>query len=191
MNRQWQTATDTPGSVLGQIGNRVQHALRAYTPADQKALNAAAKSFRINPAFRTVDAIQELGTGEALVSVLDENGVPSMVERANILPPRSSMSAVDTVTLKNVMLAGAYYDKYAKENDRESAYEIISAANAETAEAEKKEQEKKEKEKEEKKKTSSKKKTTLLEKTVNSTFTSMGRELGRKIVRGIFGNFFK
>ncbi|MBE6651097.1 MAG: DUF853 family protein [Ruminococcaceae bacterium] len=190
-----QNPSDIPDDVLGQIGNRVQHALRAYTPADQKALNAAAKSFRINPAFRTVTAIQELGTGEALVSVLDENGVPSMVERANILPPRSSMSAVDTVTLKSVMLAGEYYDKYAKENDRESAYEIISAANAETAEAEKKEQEKKEKEKEEKekekKKTSSKKKTTLLEKTVNSTFTSMGRELGRKIVRGIFGNFFK
>ena len=190
-----QNPSDIPDDVLGQIGNRVQHALRAYTPADQKALNAAAKSFRINPAFRTVTAIQELGTGEALVSVLDENGVPSMVERANILPPRSSMSAVDTVTLKSVMLAGGYYDKYAKENDRESAYEIISAANAETAEAEKKEQEKKEKEKEEKekekKKTSSKKKTTLLEKTVNSTFTSMGRELGRKIVRGIFGNFFK
>ena len=190
-----QNPTDIPDSVLGQIGNRIQHALRAYTPAEQKALNAAAKSFRINPAFRTIDAIKELGTGEALVSMLDEKGVPSMVERGNILPPHSSMAATDAITLKSVMLSSPYYDKYSKNVDRESAYEIISANNAEAekiAEQEKKEKEKeKEKAKEEKKKTSTKKKTSLLEKTINSTVTSMGRELGRKIVRGIFGNFFK
>ena len=98
-----QNPMDVPDSVLGQIGNRVQHALRAYTPADQKALNAAARSFRINPGIRTAEAIQELGTGEALVSVLDENGVPSMVERGNILPPRNSMSAVDDGTLQAVI----------------------------------------------------------------------------------------
>ena len=145
-----QNPSDIPDSVLGQIGNRVQHALRAYTPADQKALNAAAKSFRINPAFRTVEAIQELGTGEALVSVLDEKGVPTMVERANILPPRSSMSAVDDVTLQAVVLSSAFKEKYASEIDRESAYEKIADANAEAekAEAEEKAKAKAEKEKE-------------------------------------------
>lgn len=190
-----QNPTDIPDSVLGQIGNRVQHALRAYTPNDQKALNAAARSFRINPAFRTADAIQELGTGEALVSVLDVKGVPTMVQRVNILPPRSSMSAVDDITLQSVILASPLKDKYAAEKDRESAYEVIAE---ETAEAEKeaekaKEAEEKAKAKEEKakKKSSGRKKTTVLERTVNSTASAIGREIGRKIVRGIFDNFFK
>ena len=190
-----QNPTDIPDSVLGQIGNRVQHALRAYTPNDQKALNAAARSFRINPEFRTVDAIQELGTGEALVSVLDEKGVPTMVQRVNILPPRSSMSAVDDITLQSVILASPLKDKYSAEKDRESAYEVIAE---ETAEAEKeaekaKEAEEKAKAKEAKarKKASGRKKTSVLERTVNSTASAIGREIGRKIVRGIFDNFFK
>ena len=95
-----QNPTDIPDSVLGQIGNRVQHALRAYTPKDQKDLRAAAQSFRVNPAFDTEEVLQALGTGEALVSVLDEDGVPSIVERANILPPHSSMNAVGESVLQ-------------------------------------------------------------------------------------------
>ena len=194
-----QNPTDIPDSVLGQIGNRVQHALRAYTPADQKALTAAARSFRINPAFRTSDAIQELGTGEALVSVLDEKGVPTMVERANILPPRSSMAAIADTDLVSLVNLSSFKEKYAKEEDRESAYEVITRDNeqAEKAEAEEKaieekakEEKQKEKEKE-KKKSSGKKKTSAFEKAVNSTANTIGREIGKKIVRGIFGSFFK
>ena len=184
-----QNPTDIPDSVLGQIGNRVQHALRAYTPKDQKALNAASNSFRANPEFDTAEAIQALGTGEALVSVLDEKGIPTIVEKANILPPRSSMAAVADVMLQSVVLSSSYYGKYSKEEERESAYEVITEENADKAKEEAKAKEEKEKAKA--KKSSGRKKTTLLERTVNSTASTIGREIGRKIVRGIFDNFFK
>ncbi|MBQ7087252.1 MAG: DUF853 family protein [Clostridia bacterium] len=194
-----QNPTDIPDSVLGQIGNRVQHALRAYTPKDQKALKAAASSFRENPDFDTAESIQALGTGEALVSVLDEKGVPTIVERANILPPKSSMSAVDDVTLMSHVLSSPFKDKYSVEEDRESAFEVISELNEEKAAAEEKAAEEKAKEKEEKeKKASSKKKTSSsrkksnpLEKAINTTANTIGREIGKKIVRGIFDTFFK
>ena len=189
-----QNPTDIPDSVLGQIGNRVQHALRAYTPNDQKALNAAAKSFRINPSFRTVDAIQALGTGEALVSVLDEKGVPTMVERANILPPKSSMSAVDSSLLQGIVKSSLYYNKYSSELDRESAYEIITEENEALEKKEAEDEKKQEKAKAKKataKKKTTRKKSTVLEKTINSTASSIGREIGRQIVRGIFNNFLK
>lgn len=199
-----QNPTDIPDSVLGQIGNRVQHALRAYTPGDQKAVNAAARSFRINPKFRTVEAIQELGVGEALVSVLDEKGVPTMVERANILPPKSSMSAVDDILLQSVILADPLKGKYGDELDRESAYEKIAEANAETeaeearlkeeeekVKAKEKEEKEKEKKAAAKKKTSGRKKTSAIDKMVSSTANTIGREVGKKIVRGLFDTFFK
>ncbi len=188
-----QNPMDVPDSVLGQIGNRVQHALRAYTPADQKALNAAARSFRINPGIRTAEAIQELGTGEALVSVLDENGVPSMVERVNILPPRSSMSAVDDATLQAVINSSNYKSKYAVEQDNESAYELLTKLGEEEAEQAAKEQEEKAKAKTaaSSKKSSGRKKQNALEKAVNSSANTIGREIGKKVVRGIFGSFFK
>ncbi len=186
-----QNPTDIPDSVLGQIGNRVQHALRAYTPADQKALRAAANSFRENPEFDTAEAIQALGTGEALVSVLDEKGVPTVVERANILPPHSSMSAVDDIFLQSVVLASAYREKYATTLDRASAYEHIAEENAEKAKEEAKAKENEEKAKAKKKTSTGRKKTSALQKAVNSTANTIGREIGKKIVRGIFGNFFK
>ena len=196
-----QNPTDIPDSVLGQIGNRVQHALRAYTPKDQKALKAAASSFRENPDFDTAESIQSLGTGEALVSVLDEKGVPTIVERANILPPKSSMSAVDDTTLMSHILSSPFNDKYSVEEDRESAFEVISEINEEQAAAAEKEAEAKAKEKEEKEKekkaaskkktSSSRKKTNALEKAINTTANTIGREIGKKIVRGIFDNFFK
>lgn len=190
-----QNPTDIPDSVLGQIGNRVQHALRAYTPADQKALNAAAKSFRINPAFRTADAIQELGTGEALVSVLDENGVPSIVERANILPPKSSMAAVDDATLQAVVDSSTYKSKYSVEVDGESAYEqlvkVTEQEEMEEAEAKAKKEQEKAKAKLSSKTSSGRKKQSTLEKAVNSTANTIGREIGKKVVRGLLGSFFK
>ncbi len=197
-----QNPTDIPDSVLGQIGNRVQHALRAYTPNDQKALNAAARSFRANPAFDTAEAIQALGVGEALVSVLDSDGVPTVVERAGILPPKSSMKAVDGVLLQSVVLASPLRDKYGAENDRESAYEQLAdereqTLKAEAASKEKEEKEKTQKDKEKtkaatKKRTSSgRRKTTVIERTINSTASTIGREIGKKIVRGLFDTFLK
>ena len=122
-----QNPADIPESVLGQIGNRVQHALRAYTPNDQKALRYAAKSFRVNPAFDTETVLQELATGEALVSVLDEKGVPTVVERAGILPPRSSMNAAAPGAIDAVIASSPLEEKYGLIIDRESAYEKITA----------------------------------------------------------------
>lgn len=187
-----QNPTDIPESVLGQIGNRVQHALRAYTPNDIKVLNAAAKSFRTNPDFDTSEAIQALGVGEALVSVLDANGVPSIVERANILPPKSSMKAVDAEMLKKVVDGSRLYGKYMNEEDRKSAYEAL------TAEAENQEKEVTEIEKNKKKAKStnkssgsSRKRKSVVEKAVSSTANTIGREIGKRIVRGIFDTFFK
>ena len=131
-----QSPSDLPDSVLGQIGNRIQHALRAYTPKDQKALRAAAQSFRTNPNFDTEEALQALGVGEALVSVLDEKGVPTIVERAGILPPRSSMNAVNAEQIEAVIVASPLVEKYTAVEDRESAYEVLAEAQAEAAEAE-------------------------------------------------------
>ena len=194
-----QNPTDIPDSVLGQIGNRVQHALRAYTPNDQKALRAAANSFRTNPAFNTQKAIQALGVGEALVSVLDEDGVPTVVERANILPPKSSMEEVEPVWLHATVLSSPLKDKYSSELDRESAYELLQEQQQEQAEAEQAEKTRIEKEKEEKAKQkelekaqkAKKKKTTQLERAMNSASSAIGREIGRKVIRGIFDTFFK
>ena len=122
-----QNPMDIPESVLAQIGNRVQHALRAYTPNEQKAIRAAARSFRVNDAFDTETVLQELATGEALVSVLDEKGIPGIVQRANILPPKSSMEAVAPAVIGTVLATSPLLDKYAKTLDRESAYELLTA----------------------------------------------------------------
>ena len=122
-----QNPADIPETVLAQISNRVQHALRAYTPNEQKALRYAAKSFRENPAFNTETVLQELAVGEALVSVLDEKGVPTVVERAGILPPRSSMNIVENDVLQSVINASPLFEKYMVIVDRESAYELLSA----------------------------------------------------------------
>jgi len=196
-----QNPTDIPDSVLGQIGNRVQHGLRAYTPNDQKALRAAAKSFRANPGFDTEEAIQSLGVGEALVSLLDENGVPGIVERANILPPRSSMKIAGEEVLRDVINGSALKKKYASEEDRESAYEQLQELREEEQKAEEKAQKKAEKDarkttKPSSRKTSSTKKTTrkkqsAFEKTLNSAANTIGRELGKKLVRGIFDTLLK
>lgn len=120
-----QSPADIPDSVLGQLGNRVQHALRAYTPKDQKAVRAAAETFRQNPEFKTADAIMELGTGEALVSFLDENGAPSVVERARILFPLSQIGAITEGQRLDIRNSSPLGDKYDTLIDRESAFEVL------------------------------------------------------------------
>ena len=122
-----QSPTDIPEEILGQLGNRVQHALRAFTPKDQKAVKTAAETFRANPEFKTADAIMELGTGEALVSFLDEKGAPSMVERAKILFPLSQIGAVTEGQRGQIINQSRLYGKYDKVVDRESAFEVLVA----------------------------------------------------------------
>ena len=122
-----QSPTDIPEEILGQLGNRVQHALRAFTPKDQKAVKTAAETFRANPEFKTADAIMELGTGEALVSFLDEKGAPSMVERAKILFPLSQIGAVTEGQRGQIINQSRLYGKYDKIVDRESAFEVLMA----------------------------------------------------------------
>ena len=120
-----QSPTDIPEEILGQLGNRVQHALRAFTPKDQKAVKTAAETFRANPAFKTADAIMELGTGEALVSFLDEKGAPSVVERAKILFPLSQIGAVTEGQRGQIISQSRLYGKYDNVVDRESAFEVL------------------------------------------------------------------
>ncbi len=219
-----QNPMDIPESVLAQIGNRVQHALRAYTPNEQKAIRAAARSFRVNESFDTETVLQELATGEALVSVLDEKGIPSIVERANILPPKSSMNAVEPAVIGTVLATSPLLQKYAAALDRESAYEILTAKAEEAAkEAEEaarlKEEEKqriaaeKQRAAEEKakaaeerrvaaeqrakereqaqKKAAARKKTSVMEKAASSAMNTIGREVGKQLIRGLFGTLKK
>lgn len=120
-----QNPSDIPDNVLGQLGNRVQHALRAFTPKDQKAVKAAAQTMRANPAFDTEKAIQELGTGEALISFLDAKGSPSVVERAMVIAPCSRMGPVTEDERNGLINHSPVYGKYEDEVDRESAYEML------------------------------------------------------------------
>ncbi len=122
-----QSPTDIPENILGQLGNRVQHALRAYTPKDQKAVKTAADTFRANPDFKTDEAIMNLETGEALVSFLDEKGAPSMVERAKILFPLSQIGAVTDGQRLDIIKMSRIYGKYDKPIDRKSAFEVLMA----------------------------------------------------------------
>ncbi|WP_454552183.1 helicase HerA-like C-terminal domain-containing protein [Escherichia coli] len=120
-----QNPSDIPDNVLGQLGNRVQHALRAFTPKDQKAVKAAAQTMRPNPAFDTEKAIQELGTGEALISFLDAKGSPSVVERAMVIAPCSRMGPVTEDERNGLINHSPVYGKYEDDVDRESAYEML------------------------------------------------------------------
>lgn len=121
-----QNPADIPDAILGQLGNRIQHALRAYTPKDQKAVRTAAQTFRPNPAFDTETVITELGTGEALVSFLDEKGAPQPVERAFVLPPQSQIGPITAEERNSLTTSSLLYGHYAETIDRESAYEILS-----------------------------------------------------------------
>ncbi|WP_048812510.1 helicase HerA-like domain-containing protein [Methanobrevibacter ruminantium] len=120
-----QSPSDIPDSVLAQLGNRVQHALHAYTPKEQKAVKTAAETFRPNPAFDTKEVISNLGTGEALVSVLEEKGAPSVVEQVDILPPQSYIGAIEDNFRAELMSISPLRGKYKEAVDRESAYEML------------------------------------------------------------------
>jgi hypothetical protein len=120
-----QSPTDIPESILGQLGNRVQHALRAYTPKDQKAVKTAADTFRANPKFKTDEVITELETGEALVSLLDEKGAPGVVQRAKILFPQSQVGAISEEQRRTIIRGSRIAGKYDTMVDRESAFEVL------------------------------------------------------------------
>ena len=198
-----QNPRDIPDGVLAQLGNKIQHALHAYTPSDMKAVKAAADSFRENPAFKTADVIQELGTGEAVISLLDETGTPSVCEKVKILPPQSLMGGIDPTTRSREINGSKLYDKYFEPHDPDSAYEFLerkgiadAKAKAELAAAE---AERKAKEKEEaaaakaaeKEKAAADRKKKQTAKTIgNSVVGTVGREVG-KTVGGTFGKFGK
>ena len=130
-----QNPADIPETVLGQLGNRIQHALRAYSPLDQRGLKAAADSFRTNPAFDTADAIQALGVGEALVSMLDEKGAPTMVQKTLIRPPSSRLGPLTPAERAAVMAASPVRGLYDETRDRESAFEMLATRATAAAEA--------------------------------------------------------
>ena len=187
-----QNPLDIPDEVLGQLGNRVQHALRAFTPRDQKAVKAAATTFRANVKVDVETVITELGVGEALVSFLDEKGIPTPVERSFICPPGSRVGpatdAERTATIRSSVLAG-YYEKVV---DRESAYEVLNVRARQSASEASAEQgfdwggilggsgsNKK---------SSSSRSDSLLEAAAKSVARTIGSELGRQIVRGVLGS---
>src|SRR5437660_3194955 len=122
-----QNPLDIPDVVLGQLGNRVQHALRAFTPRDQKAVRAAAETFRQNPKLNVEAVITELGVGEALVSMLDESCSPQVVERAKVIPPRSQVGAITPEQRKQIIDSSVLFGHYENAVDRESAYEKLQA----------------------------------------------------------------
>ena len=214
-----QNPADIPDDVLGQLGNKVQHALRAYTPKEQKAAKAAAMSFRENPEFDTYEILSQLGTGEALVSVLDEKGIPTVVKQCTILPPQSQMGALDDKTRESEIVNNLLYTKYTQELDRDSAYEFLTkkvAVEAEEAAAEKqriKEAEEAEKQRlkeveaaekqrlkaeeaarkaEEREKAAKEKQVKRAVKSVASSASgTIGREIGKSIGGSVGGSFGK
>lgn len=188
-----QNPADIPESVLGQLGNRVQHALRAYTPKDQKAIKAAAQTFRQNPKYDLETVITELGVGEALVSFLDEKGRPNIVDKAFIVPPKSLIGPVSAERRQAVMRGLEHRNRYAEIIDRESAYEMLQRK-AEGKEAAKKaEAETPEKpiSRSSKKGRSRKEPDTLLESVTKAAATTVGRQVARELVRGILGSFLR
>lgn len=191
-----QVPSDVPASVLAQLSNRVQHALRAFTPQDQKAVRAAAQTFRPNPAFKTEDAILDLGTGEALVSFLDEKGAPGIVERAKILFPLSQIGAITAGQRLDIQAAAPQKIKdYEKAFDRESAYEVLSEVNQqleEQKEAERQaiEEEKAAKAREKEEKKNSRKSSvgrTILGTMVAAAATSFARSAATQVAKNMGG----
>ncbi len=189
-----QNPADIPESVLAQLGNRVQHALRAYTPKEQKAVRAAAGAFRENPAFKTVDVITELSVGEALVSLLDAKGIPGMVERALMLPPQSQIGPLAEGERDAFRKQSPLFGRYEQAADRESAYEILTARVLQRAQ----EEEAIARAAAEAKAAKSKKNesfagglmTDFLKKTKQSVTRNVANEVGRTLIRGVLGSLF-
>lgn len=195
-----QKPSDVPDSVLAQLGNRIQHALRAYTISERKSIRAAAESFRPNPAFDSETAISELGTGEALISFLDASGRPEVVQKARILPPASFMGEADPDERRRLTKNSTLYERYAQTVDRLSAYEMIESENRQQAEAQEQQTER----------TASRSlprsiprsiprtngsrrpgrpRKTMLEKAADRTLSSIGRSIGTAITRTLLGLF--
>ena len=177
-----QNPLDLPETVLGQLGNRVQHALRAFTPRDQKAVRAAAETFRPNPKLKVAEAITELAVGEALVSVLDEKGSPTMVERALMYPPRSRLNPLTAEERTQIIRNSVLYGHYEKTVDRESAYEKLKAR---TEEIKAEPAEGKSKPSEVLSQTGE-----ILGAMAKSAAHAIGSQLGRQIIRGVLGSMF-
>ncbi len=202
-----QNPKDIPNGVLSQLGNKVEHGLRAYTPSDQKAVKAAAESFRINPEFDTYQTILELGTGEAVVSFLGADGIPCMSEKAKILPPQSLMGPISDQERDVAIKSSLLYSRYAQAFDPDSAYEFLLRRNAEMKAAAKtptvsKENEKAAKEAEKAAREAEKaaqkeadKKAKARQRVVksvgNSVVGTVGREVGKSLGGSIGGSFGK
>lgn len=188
-----QSPADIPDSVLGQLGNRVQHALRAYTPKEQKAVRVAAQSFRANPALDTETVISELGVGEALVSTLQKKGVPSMVQRTLIRPPSSRMGKATMAERAEVLKNDPNGRRYATGIDRESAHEqLLARATEQQADRDEKELKKREKtaQKRSGRKTQSSS-DAFVKSMARSLGSAAGRSLGQKLFRGILGSLLR
>jgi DNA helicase HerA-like ATPase len=207
-----QNPLDIPDTVLGQLGNRVQHALRAYTPRDQKAVKAAAETFRPNPALDVAQVITELSVGEALVSFLDEKGTPQVVQRAFILPPASQLGPIDAGERKAAMDSSVVAGVYEKAVDRESAYEKLNsrlASGARQAEERAPEQEAAPAAQQAEAPAEegsifgdvlgglfgggrgAGKRDTAVQAMVKSAARSIGSQVGREIIRGVLGSILK
>jgi hypothetical protein len=176
-----QNPLDMPDVVLGQMGNRVQHALRAFTPRDQKAVRAAAQTFRAKDGMDAEKAIMELGVGEALASTLDDKGVPTPVERILVRPPASRIGPATDAERQSIVAASTVGARYAKTVDRESAYELLKrrAERAADAEADAPAP-----------KGGARRTDTVWEATLKSTARAAGSQMGRTIIRGILGTLF-
>ncbi len=186
-----QNPVDVPDEILGQLGNRIQHALRAFTPRDQKAVKSAAQTFRPNPELDVESAITQLGLGEALVSFLDEKGTPNIVERALIVPPQGKIGPIDDETRKQKIMQSLVYGAYEKLVDRESAYEILIRKFQEE-EVAKEQQEKAELERKQAGRSKRQSTTDIFgdfsKQTGKTLSRQIGNELGRQLVRGLLGS---
>ena len=205
-----QNPKDVPDGVLAQLSNKVQHGLRAYTPADQRAVRAAADSFRENPDFDTYETLLNLGTGEAVISFLEEDGIPGVAQKASVLPPQSNFSAVDATTKDNAIKSSLLYSKYATAIDPDSAYEFYqrkgledqqaaqqaaqqAQAEKEAAKAEKEAAKQAEKEAKAQEKQAAKEqrdKERAIKNVGNSVVSTVGREMGKQVGKH-FGKFGK
>ena len=195
-----QSPNDVPDEILAQLGNKVQHVLRSYTPSDVKAIKAAADSFRSNPLFKTDEAIKELATGEALISFLNENGEPNVVERAFILPPQSFMGTITDSERDTIIKNSRIYMKYETVNNEESASEKVDVAKKEkeekileekkaAEEAKEKEKADKLKAKEEEKK--KKEQDRMMKKVTNQVTNKVIGKATTKVVNSLWKNLFK
>lgn len=179
-----QSPLDIPDRILGQLGLKVQHALRAYTPKDQQVIKSVAETFRANRKINIEEAIQELKTGEALVSVLTEDGSPTQVERILIRPPSSQIGPITTEQREDLLKRSPFHGRYDEEVDRDSAYEMLKQKTEQQRQEELEEKEAKQ----EKKTSGGRQRQTVTEALLKNAARSIGTTVGRQIVRGIMGS---